>query len=155
MSIVEEKGFKILGISMVTTTDHEVSHAAFEEIWDRFFKDDIMNKVPNKVEPTVYSIYDQYKETAPGVYDFRVTIGCKSTNDTDTDDLTLAEVKAGQYQQFPVKGKMPDAIIQKWEDIWKEGPAIRRQFDTDYEAYGPKSYDKENGEMDIFLSVAG
>ena len=57
------------------------------------------------------------------------------------------------YQQFPVKGKMPDSIVQKWVDIWKNNSDIRRSFDTDFELYGPKSYDMENGEMDIFLSV--
>src|ERR1700685_2079239 len=56
--IVEEKEFSVIGIEARTNNAKEMSpNGVIPKQWGRFFKEGILEKIPNKVDPTIYAVY--------------------------------------------------------------------------------------------------
>ena len=68
-----------------------------------------------------------------------------------TDEMKSVELQAGKYLMFPVKGELPQAIIDTWMQIWAyfEDPSIdeKRAYETDFELY------KSADEVEIYIGV--
>jgi len=113
-------------------------------LWGRFF---------NEVLPTldegamVYGVYHNYESDAGGEYD--VLVGADAIH--VTDEMKSVDLQAGKYLMFPVKGELPQAIIETWMQIWAyfEDPSIdeRRAYETDFELY------KSADEVEIYIGV--
>ena len=56
--IVERPGFSVIGIQARTSNAREVTGGgAIPKQWDKFFKEGIAQKIPNKVDSTIYAVY--------------------------------------------------------------------------------------------------
>jgi predicted transcriptional regulator YdeE len=51
------KGFKIIGISTITTTKDFQSHQDMTNLWGQFYDQNIFDEIPNKVS---YDFTDEY-----------------------------------------------------------------------------------------------
>lgn len=99
-------------------------------LWDKFYAE-IM---PNLKKGTViYGVYYNYELDADGMFD--VLVG----SEEDGEGLVPVVLQEGRYLKFPVKGEMPQAIIDAWRQVWAyfEDPSIdeRRAYETDFEHY--------------------
>ena len=99
-------------------------------LWGKFYTD-IM---PSLKEGTaLYGVYHHYESDANGMFD--VLVG----SEQDAEDLASVTLQEGRYLKFPVKGEMPQAIIDAWGQVWAyfEDPSIdeRRAYETDFEHY--------------------
>ena len=71
--IVEQLEFSVIGIQARTSNAKEVKGGgAIPKQWDRFFKEGIADKIPNKVDSTIYAVYTNYASDHNGEYDFIV-----------------------------------------------------------------------------------
>ncbi len=66
--------------------------------------------------------------------------------------MTGKEVEEGNYKIFTAKGKMPDAVVNKWMEIWKDDE-LKRAYTSDFEVYGEKSQNPKNAEVEIYIAV--
>jgi len=113
-------------------------------LWGRFY-----NEVLPTVEEgaTVYGVYHNYESDAMGEFD--VLVGADKLS--VTEEMKSIELQAGKYLMFPVKGELPQAIIDTWMQIWAyfEDPSIdeKRAFQTDFELY------KSEDEVEIYIGV--
>ena len=113
-------------------------------LWGRFF-----NEVLPTLEEgaTVYGVYHNYESDAMGEFD--VLVG--ADNLAVTDEMKSVKLQAGKYLMFPVKGELPQAIIDTWMQVWAyfEDPSIdeRRACKTDFELY------KSADEVEIYIGV--
>lgn len=113
-------------------------------LWGRFFHE----VLPTLDEgATVYGVYHNYASDAMGEFD--VLVGADAL--AVTEEMKSVELQAGKYLMFPVKGELPQAIIDTWMQIWAyfEDPSIdeKRAYETDFELY------KSEDEVEIYIGV--
>ena len=147
-----ETGFKIIGISMRTTNKGSQSQQDLEKLWGKFFAENIIEKIPNKVSSDILSIYTDYKSNYADEY--TTIIGMLvSTLDEIPVGLMGREFKAEKFQKFTAKGEIPNAVVNAWIDIWKRDKELHRKYSYDFEVYGENSQNGENSEVEIFIAT--
>src|SRR5690554_4797675 len=60
--------FKIIGISTETTNANEQSLKDVEELWGKFWGENISDKIPNKESDEFYAVYTDYESDYTGKY---------------------------------------------------------------------------------------
>jgi len=65
--IVEEPGFMVVGISTRTTNAIEMSgRGVIGNEWNRFMKDGVLAKIPNRVDANIVALYTDYESDHSG-----------------------------------------------------------------------------------------
>lgn len=115
------ENFKIIGIEIETTNEAGKSAEDLGKLWGRFYTGNISAQIPNKTSEEVYSIYTDYESDYRGRY--KTIIGQKVNSlDEIPEGLIGREFKAGNFKKFLVKGVMPKAVADKWQEIWEMTP---------------------------------
>lgn len=141
---------KVIGLKIKTTNENNQAGMDIYNLWDRFFKEGIEAKIPNKAGDEMYGIYFDYEGDYTKPYSYLV--GCEVTSFNDIPEgMESVAISSGKYAHMVAKGKMPDCIVEMWQNIWKSD--LERAYKTDFEIYGPKSQDVENAEVDVYLSI--
>jgi predicted transcriptional regulator YdeE len=143
---------KIIGISVRTTNKDNQSAQDIGKLWGQFYSENILEKIPNKVNNDIYSIYTDYKNNFQDEY--TTIIGVRVNN--------LHSIPAGcvgrefpneNFKVFTAKGQMPKAIMDAWFNIWQQDKELQRKYTYDFELYSDKSHNGENSEVDIYIST--
>ena len=99
-------------------------------LWGKFYTQ-IMPSLQEGI--ALYGVYYNYVSDADGMFD--VLVG----SEQEGEGLVSVTLQEGRYLKFPVKGEMPQAIIDAWTRVWAyfEDPSIdeRRVYETDFERY--------------------
>ena len=140
------KSVKVKGLQVCTNNANEM-HPETQKIaplWECFFQE-VMPTL--KEGATAYGVYHNYESDANGAYD--VTVGTDVLEATEEmKEVTLEE---GRYLMFPVKGELPQAIIDTWQQVWAyfDDPSIdeRRAYETDFEKYISED------EVEVYIGV--
>lgn len=146
------EGFKIIGISTRTTNKGNQSQQDLGKLWGQFYADNVFDKIPNKVSDNVLAIYTDYKSDFTDEYTTIIGVPV-STLDEIPNGLIGREFNADNFKKFVAKGKMPNAVVNVWLDIWQKDKELNRKYTYDFEVYGEKSQNGENSEVEIFLSI--
>jgi len=116
---------KIIGISVRTTNQNGQAMQDIGNLWQRFFSEQLLAKIPNKV----------------------------TTLSTIPDGLEGREFPEQTFQKFVAKGTMPQAVGAMWQHIWDNDATLNRTYVYDYECYTEKSQQGDASEVDIFIGV--
>lgn len=144
--------FKFIGVSIETTNENGQSSNDLQELWERFYSENIPTQIPNKVSDEIYSIYTDYETNYKGKY--TCIIGFKVNSlDEIPENLIGREFKGGQFQKFIAKGQMPDAVVETWQKIWQKEDELNRKYTVDFEVYRENSRKGEGAEVQIFISI--
>ncbi len=142
------EGFEVTGISGRTTNENEMNPATAKigPLWEAFFAD-VAPKLSEKSH--VYGVYTNYETDWTGAFDVLV---CSDTLQAgDFADSVKGKIEAGQYLVFTAKGKMPQIVIELWEEILKyfdsESCSHQRAYTTDFEYY------KSENEVEIYIAL--
>jgi len=133
----EVRPFSVSGLQVRTcnASEQQPGTARIGPMWERFFVEDIFDKIPHKQPDSfMYGVYSNYESDASGHFD--VTAGAAVT--APSEDFAQIQVQGGDYLVFSAKGAMPDCVIQAWGLIWayfKDNPQVCRSFATDFEVY--------------------
>ena len=128
---------RVSGLQVRTRNADEMqpSSAKIGPMWQRFFREEIYQKIPSKqLDSPVYGVYSGYESDAGGLFD--VTAGV-ATQAAAPGFESLA-IEPGRYLVFEARGPMPEAIISTWQRVWAyfEQPGVEsRAFVTDFEMY--------------------
>ncbi len=128
----------VSGLTVRTKNDDEFSNKAkLPSLWERFFSEQIIDKVQNPIPNSpIMGIYSQYESDATGYYN--VTAGVQVAKEQDNPDLNNVIVQPGQYLLFEDKGVMPQVVVSTWQRIWEffeTQTTYQRNFLTDFELY--------------------
>ena len=144
--------FYIIGISVRTTNQNAQSQKDIGELWERFFTQNLISRIPGKASNDIYCIYTDYESDKDGPY--TSILGCKVTSlDQVPGEFIGKAIPACKYQVYTSIGKVPDSIMSTWEFIWNA--AIDRKYLADFEVYDEKALNFENAEVKTFISVKG
>lgn len=147
-----DKGFKMIGISTITTNENQQAQQDLGKLWKQFFSGNIFDKIPNKSSRDILSIYTDYKSDYTDEYTTIIGVPV-TTLDEIPDGLIGREFQSENFQKFTAKGKMPKAVADTWIDIWQRDKELNRNYSYDFEVYGEKSQNGEQSEVEIFIAM--
>ena len=119
-------------------------------MWQIFETDKVFDLISEKLSNEVFAVYFDYEkdETAP----FSYFIGCKVPDNIATPNgLETLVIPTQTYTKLTAKGKMTACITDTWKEIWNSD--IKRKFAFDFEVYGERSQNRNDAEVDIFIST--
>jgi predicted transcriptional regulator YdeE len=145
-------GFKIIGISTRTTNKNNQSQQDLGKLWGQFFAENIFKKIPNKISNDILSVYTDYKSDYTDEYTTIIGVTVSTLDEIPTG-FAGREFESYNFQKFVAKGKMPDAVMNTWFDIWQKDKELNRKYSYDFEIYGQKSQNGENSEVEIYVAI--
>jgi len=151
MSVQKIGAFSVIGISVRTTNENGQASQDIPALWGKFMSEGILEKIPNKIDNTLYCIYTDYEKDHTKPY--TTILGCKVENlNNIPEEMVSKTFEEANYEKFVAKGNlMQGAVFSEWTKIWNSG--IERAFTADFEVYDNKSNDPENAVVDIFIAV--
>jgi len=155
--IVEEPGFTVVGISARTTNAIEMSgRGAIGNEWNRFIKDGLLAKIPNRVDTNIIALYTDYESDHSGAYTFM--LGAKvSSAENVPPGMVMKEVPHGEYAVFTsARGPAAKVVPESWRRINslpKSAPGGDRTYRADFEVYGPRAADPQHAQVEIYIGI--
>ena len=142
--------FHVIGISVRTTNQDGKSQKDIGDLFGIFFRDNLIEKIPNKESNDVYCIYTKYESDFKAPY--TAIIGCRVTSlETVPTGLIRITIPALKYLVFKSIGKLPESVGMTWNQIWQS--AINRKYIADFDVYGQKAQNPNDAEVDTYVSI--
>lgn len=143
--------FYVVGISTRISNENGNALDSIEKLWGKFWSEDILNKIPDRIDDDIYAVYADYESDYAGPY--TMIIGYRvSSLDTIPEGRRGISIETGMYRKFVSKGKMPQAVIDTWMQIW-QNKSLNRAYKADFTVHGKKYYDGDNAEVETYISV--
>ena len=140
----------IAGLAIRTTNENRQSAKDIPALWQRFFEEEVMRKLPGKIDNTLYCIYTDYEKDYTKPY--TTLLGCRVSAAVHEPGITTKIFNGDKYEIFIAKGALNDGIVYKeWLKIWSAD--INRLYSTDIEIYGAKAQDAMLAEVPILVAV--
>jgi len=145
------KAFSVIGITVRTTNENGQTATDIGGLWNTFMTQGIMEKIPNKVDNSIYSIYTEYESDHTKPY--TTILGCKVSSTEDVPEGMVAmSFEEGNYTQFVSKGDLTKGVVyEEWLKIWETD--LDRTYTQDFEVYGANAQNPTDAEVDIFVAV--
>lgn len=155
---VDQKEFTIIGISARTTNAQEAAgNGVIPKQWDKFYKETILDKIPNKADSAIYVVYTDYTSDRNGEYGY--IIGAKVRDASAVPaGMVSKTVSSGKYAVITSeRGSIPKVIVEAWQQIWgleDQGQlGGKRAYKTDFEVYDQRARDPKDSQIDIYVGV--
>lgn len=151
MTTQKINSFAIIGVAVKTSNQNGQSGIDIPVLWNKFMEEAMLEKIPNKIDNTLYCMYTDYEKDHTQPY--TTILGCQVKNlDSIPDGMTGKLLKSGNYIKHTAKGNLLQGIVfDEWIKIWNL--TIERSYTADFEVYGEKAQNPENAEVDIFIAV--
>lgn len=151
MQKVRIEPFKMIGIAIRTSNANGQAAKEIGELWGRFMAENILEKIPNKIDPTVYSLYTDYEGDHNKPY--TTVLGCKVDHLNEIpDDMIGKSFDGGNYIKMSAKGDLMKGLVgNKWTEIWEMN--LDRAYTADFEVYGEKAQNPKDAEVDFLIAV--
>jgi predicted transcriptional regulator YdeE len=151
MQTVRIRPFKIIGISIRTTNKNGQASKEIAELWGNFMSENILLKIPNKVDNEIYSLYTDYEgdHTKP----YTAILGCKVENlDNIPSGMVGKSFGGGTYVKTTAKGDlMGGLVVDQWSKIFEM--ELDRTYDADFEIFGEKAQNPSDAEVDFYVGI--
>jgi predicted transcriptional regulator YdeE len=142
----------IIGIK--TRTSNQEALITLPRMWERLFQENLIAQVPNRLSSDIYAIYTEYEGDHTGAYTYILGFQVRDLGSIPSE-LTGLAIAPASYEVFIAKGRLPDAVVRTWEQIWTPEVDARRAYHTDFEIYGEKAMNQEDGEVEICIGITG
>ena len=156
--VVEQPEFSVIGIQVRTSNAKEVTGGgAIPKQWERFFKEGISDKIPHKVDSTVYAVYTNYASDYNGEYDFIIAMKVSRVSDIPPG-MVAKKVPKGRYAIVTsAKGPVAQVVPQAWQRVYSldDNKLLggARAYKADFELYDQRSQNPQDSQVDLYLGV--
>ena len=155
--IVEGKEFTVVGISTRTTNAKEKSgKGVIAHQWDRFMKEGLLSKIPNKVDSNILAVYTDYESDSNGEYTFIIGAKVRSAEAVPSG-MVAKKIPAGRYAVFTSeRGFVGKVVPETWSHILavpKSAPGGNRAYQADFELYDQRAADPQNAQVEIYVGT--
>lgn len=152
------RSFTVVGIEARTSnTREETTEAVIPTMWKRLMDEDLLNRIPNRVESRIVAVYSNYENGKDGLYTY--LLGTKvSSTDQIPAGMVSRTVLSGTYGMFTAKGDVsPQAIVGLWKQIWslekRSRGGLLRAYKTDFEVYSRAPAGSPEARVDIYVGL--
>lgn len=145
------KSFKVIGVSVRTTNENGQSANDIQALWDEFMSEGVANKIPNKIDGEILSIYTNYESDHTKPYD--TILGCRVSSLEEIPEGMIGQsFERGNYGEFISKGDLLQGIVYTtWTEIWEKD--LDREFTADFEVYGEKVQNPIDAQVNIYIAL--
>ena len=145
-------GFKLIGISVRTINKDNQASKDLGALWQQFFVDGLMEKIPNKISTDILCVYTDYESDFTGEYTAMIGVPAKDLSEIP-DGLVGREFPAANFKVFTAKGEMPNEVVNTWNEIWANDKELNRAYQYDFEIYGADSQKGKDSKVEIYVTV--
>ena len=156
--IIEQPEFSIIGIQVRTANAKEMTgQGAIPKQWSKFYTEGIADKIPNKVDSTIYAVYTGYASDRDGEYDF--VIGMKvSRLSSVPPGMVARKVPKGKYAVVAsAKGPVSQVVPQAWQQVYRLDDTKQlggaRAYKADFELYDQRAQNPQDSQVDLYVGV--
>ncbi len=151
MKKVTIEPFQLIGITVRTTNENGQAAQDIGQLWSKLMGEGIVDKIPNKLDSSIYSMYTNYESDHTKPYD--TILGCKVSSLEDIPEGMVGQsFEGGTYGKFVCKGDLTKGLVSaSWFKIWEED--IDRVYTADFELYGEKAQNPTDAEVDILIAL--
>jgi predicted transcriptional regulator YdeE len=156
--VVEQQEFSVIGIQVRTGNAKEVTAGgAIPKQWARFFSEGIADKIPNKVDSTIYAVYTNYASDYNGEYDFIIGMKVSSVSDVPPG-MVARTVPKGRYAVVATaKGPVAQVVPKAWQQVYsldsKKQLGGTRAYKADFELYDQRSQNPQDAQVDLYIGL--
>jgi predicted transcriptional regulator YdeE len=157
-NVVEQPEFSIIGIQVRTSNAKEMTgQGDIPKQWSKFYKEGIADRIPNKVDPTIYAVYTNYASDYNGEYDF--IIGVKVSRAFDIPPgMDAKTIPSGRFAVVTsAKGQVEQVVPQAWQHVYsmdeKRQLGGARAYKADFEVYDQRSQNPQNAQVDLYIGL--
>ena len=156
--VVEQPEFSIIGIQARTSNAKEMAGGGvIPKQWARFFKDGIADKIPNKVDSTIYAVYTNYASDYNGEYDFIIGMKVSSVSAVPPE-MVAKKVPGGRFAVITsAKGAAAQVVPQAWQRVWSldhnKQLGGTRAYKADFELYDQRSQNPQDSQVDLYIGL--
>lgn len=151
LKTIQYKELTIVGIQVRTENANGQAAKDIPALWQQFMDEELIAKIPNKVNNTIYGVYTDYEgdHTKP----YTLILGYEVSNlDNIPEEFTVKNVPAATYAQFTAQGDLTkEAVINTWMEIWNT--PLDRKYTSDIEVYDDRAMDPTNGIADVLIAI--
>lgn len=149
-TVTQNQSTIVVGIECRTSNAPEDGPNDIPRLWERFYSEGILNKIPNKTSNDVIALYCDYEGDYTQPYS--LVIGCPVTSlDNIPEDMVAKLIPSGSYAVFRAVGEFPTSLIETWGNIWKTD--LKRTYTGDYELYGEKFTSGSQQEVEVYIAT--
>ncbi len=149
--VVQKSATLVIGIDCRTSNAPEAGPQDIPKLWGRFYSEDVISRIPNKVSDEVIALYCDYEGNYTQPYS--VVIGCPvSSIDTIPQGMVAKTIPTSSYAVFRAVGEHPKALIETWGNIWKQS-SLERTYIGDFELYGNKFVSGSPKEVEVYIGI--
>ncbi len=143
--------FHLIGVAIKTENKPGKDEQDLPALWGKFMSEGILQNIPNKIDDTIYCMYTDYEGDYTKPY--TTIIGCRvSSLEQIPEGMMGKMVETASYVKYTAKGNIMQGAVQGvWQEIWSSD--LERAYAADFDVYGDKAKNLEDGEVDIFVSV--
>jgi predicted transcriptional regulator YdeE len=137
-------------IGLELRTDNKECSLAMPAHKDRFFNEDTLSRIPNKINGDILALYTDYEgdETQP----YSWILGCEVSNlDQVPEGLIGKIIPESRYAVFTTQGEFPQGLITAWQTIWKSN--LPRSYTSDFELYRSDFDPQQNPEVKVYIAI--
>jgi predicted transcriptional regulator YdeE len=155
---VDHAEFTVVGISARTNNAQEAAgNGVIPKQWEKFYKEDILGKIPDKTDHVVYAVYTDYASDKNGDYTF--VIGAK-VNDASKvpPGMVARKVPKGKYAVVTTaRGPVWQVVPKAWQEVWsledKSKLGGARAYKADFEVYDDRSQNPQDSQVDLLIGL--
>lgn len=145
MNVTERAELIVVGYVVRTTNADEMdpARAKLPAVWQRAGAPGAFAHVPGRVDENLYAVLTDFESDHHGAFTQIVGTGVRTVPRLP-EGMVAVRVPAGQAMKIEVRGPMPQALADTWQQVWKHtesGGAPARAFTTDLEVHHPEGVD--------------
>ena len=151
--------FQVVGIEVRTSNAREqTAEGAIPTAWKRLMDEDLLNRIPNRVDSHTIAMYSDYENGKDGLYTYLLGAKVSSANHIPAGMISRTMV-SGPYAMFTAKGDAsPQMVVDLWKRIWSlEKPGegqLHRAYKTDFEVYYRAPEAGSEARVDVYVGLA-
>jgi predicted transcriptional regulator YdeE len=149
---IEKPMMMVMGIECRTSNDSDAGPKDIPKLWQQFYSEGVLAKIPNKASNEVIALYCDYEGDFTQPYS--CVIGCSVTSIAEVPEgMVVKTVPTSQFAVFEVSGEFPKSLVDTWGLIW--GSSLERSYEGDYEVYGKEFTLEPSKEMKVYVAIKG
>ncbi|MCM3020039.1 GyrI-like domain-containing protein [Priestia megaterium] len=152
--VVKVNEFTVVGVPIRTDEPvEETGTGLIPEHWQTFYKQQLANKIANKVNGNTFALYTEFEYDQK--MDFTFALGYEVLPGGELkDDMREFTIPEGEYMVFTTAvGPARQVVVEAWAYIREWAKKNHRAYKIDFELYDERCIDPEYSQVDIYVSI--
>jgi predicted transcriptional regulator YdeE len=147
-TIEQQKEKYFIGLEL--RTNNEECSLAMPAHKEKFFKENTLAKIPNKINGNIIALYTDYEGDFTKPYSWILGSEVSSLEQVP-EGLVGKTIAASKYAVYTTQGEFPQGLIAVWQEIWKSD--LQRAYTSDYEVYRSDFDPQRNPEVKVYIAI--